>query len=381
MLTVLLTRQVGRSALTDSDAASIVRLHHGIAVRMRKGSMDIFVTIAGQFWHYVVEVFPYLALGFLFSGVIQVFLPSDWVARHLGGRGLRPLLYATITGVALPICCVGSLPVAVSLHGKGARLGPVLAFLVATPATSLPALLVSYGLLGLQFTVFIFAAVIVLGVAVGVIGNRLRYAPAGDRNALTGTTDPVCGMQVDSKKRGAISTEHEGRQIYFCCNLCNAKFASRPSEYPARCANEESSCKPGGGNRVRQALQHAFVTMPRDIGPEILIGLLVAAVVAAVTPIGNFIGAHLSGSQAYLVALPLGIMMYTCSTASVPFVHALMSQGLNPGAGMLLLIVGPVTSWSTMLVLRKEFGVRILATYLAAISGLSVAAGIIYSLL
>lgn len=343
--------------------------------------MQILLDIAGHFWYYVVEVLPYLALGFLFSGLIQVFIPSDWVARNLGGKGFRPLLYATVTGVALPICCVGSLPVAVSLHDKGARLGPVLSFLVATPATSAPALLVSYGLLGLKFTAYIFVAVIALGMITGIIGNRLRYSPQQAPGSSPGSTDPVCGMQVDTAKSGTVSTEFKSGRVYFCCDLCRTRFLIKPSAYAAQCSVDECSCQPRGGHRMRQALRYAFVTMPRDIGPEILLGLLLAAVVAAITPIGSFVGTHFGGAIAYVVALPIGIVMYTCSTASVPFVHALMSQGLNPGAGMLLLIVGPVTSWSTILVLRKQFGVRTLVAYVAVISLLSLVAGSIYSLL
>ena len=52
--------------------------------------------------------------------------------------------------------------------------GPVLAFLVATPATSITALLVCYALLGIKFTVFIFFAVIVMGLVMGLIGNLIR---------------------------------------------------------------------------------------------------------------------------------------------------------------------------------------------------------------
>jgi uncharacterized protein len=343
--------------------------------------MDILGEVARHFWHYVLEVLPYLALGFLLSGIIQVDIPSNWVARHLGGGGLRPLIYATVAGAALPICCIGSLPVAISLHDKGARLGPVLSFLVATPATSVSALLVSYGLLGLQFTVYIFVAVIVLGLIMGLIGNTLRFTPRPGTATAAMATDPVCGMQVDTGKRDVISTEHEGTRYFFCCDACRTKYRKSPSQYAAACITGSCSLKPGASRKAVQALRHAFITMPRNIGPEILIGLVLAAVVAAVSPIGKFVGTYFAGGLAYVVALPVGILMYTCSTASVPFVHALVTQGMNIGAGMLLLIVGPVTSWSTILVLRKEFGSRTLVIYLAVISVLSLAAGLLYTLL
>jgi uncharacterized membrane protein YraQ (UPF0718 family) len=50
------------------------------------------------------------------------------VERHLGGKGIKPILYSALAGTILPVCCIGSLPLALSLHQKGARLGPVLAF-------------------------------------------------------------------------------------------------------------------------------------------------------------------------------------------------------------------------------------------------------------
>jgi len=99
------------------------------------------------FKDYLIEVLPILAIGFFLSGLIHEFVPSEWMERRLGGGGIKPILYSTLAGIILPICCFGSLPVAVSLHQKGARLGPVLAFLVATPATSVTSLLVTYGFL------------------------------------------------------------------------------------------------------------------------------------------------------------------------------------------------------------------------------------------
>ena len=129
--------------------------------------VDFLVT----FKDYLIDVLPFLAVGFFLSGVVNEYIPAGWVERHLGGKGLRPLIYSTIVGTILPICCIGSLPVAISLYQKGARLGPVLAFLVATPATSISALLVCYALLGLKFTIYIFFAVIIMGLVMGIIGS------------------------------------------------------------------------------------------------------------------------------------------------------------------------------------------------------------------
>ncbi|UCD21280.1 MAG: hypothetical protein JSW22_04255, partial [Chloroflexota bacterium] len=62
-------------------------------------------------------------------------------------------------------------------------------------------------------------------------------------------------------------------------------------------------------------------------------------------------------------------------------VHAFVSQGMNIGAGMVLLLVGPITSWGTILVLRKQFGGRILAIYLVVVCVLSLVLGYCFSLI
>jgi uncharacterized membrane protein YraQ (UPF0718 family) len=152
------------------------------------------------FKDYLIEILPYLAIGFLLSGLIHEFVRSKWVERYLGGRGVKPVLYSALIGTILPICCFGSLPVAVSLHQKGARLGPVLAFLVATPATSIIALLVAYRLMGLKFTVFIFFAVIAMGLVMGLVGNLIAIKSEVLTPQEQQALDPVCGMTVEVGK-------------------------------------------------------------------------------------------------------------------------------------------------------------------------------------
>jgi len=318
---------------------------------------------------YFLEVLPYLAIGFLLSGLINEFVPSQWVERHLGGGGVKSILYSTLVGTILPICCLGSLPVAVSLRQKGARLGPVLAFLVATPATSITALLVTYGLLGIEFTIFIFFAVIAMGLVMGLVANKVEGKAKLIVSPVQQAVDPVCGMNVEAGK--AAKTECGGETYYFCCSHCQQAFEGSPEEYIGGSRNI--------AHRVKHVFRYAFVDMVKEIGPELFLAL--AALVAAVAPVGEFVGAHFGGGLGYLFSLGFGLIMYICSTASVPLVHAFVSQGMNMGAGMLLLLVGPITSWGTILVLRREFGGKILAIYLAVVSLMSLALGYCFSLI
>lgn len=336
--------------------------------------MEIFFDFLIVFMDYLIEILPYILIGFFLSGLIHEFIPTGWIERHLGGRGIKAILYSTFAGTLLPICCWGSLPIAISLHKKGASLGPVLAFLLATPATSVTALIVTYGFLGLKFTVFIFFSVVLIGVIIGIVGNLIKLPDSNDKDEEF-EVDPICGMKV--RENGGLTAKYGSRNYFFCSLYCRETFLKDPEKY----ATVEKVNNEGIGERFKYVLRYAFIDMVREIGPELLLGLVLAALVAVIAPIGKFIGNYFQGGFGYLFSLIFGLLMYICATSSVPLVHAFISQGVNIGAGMLLLLVGPVTSWGTILVLQKEFGLKTLGTYLLILCVLALFLGYIFSII
>ena len=293
---------------------------------------------AHVFLHYLYEILPALAIGFLISGFVHEMIPEDKVSKYLGSGGIAPIFYSTLIGTLLPVCCWGSLPIAVSFYKKGARLGPILAFLVATPATSISALLVAYSVLGIKFAVYIFFAVIMMGITIGLIGNRIKYIP---KNIPEKIACPHC----------EANPEH--------IHSHGKKFKSR----------------------IIAALKYAYIELPKEIGLELIIGILLAAGVATFVPLGKIIKAYLGGWIGYVFSIIFGIFMYICSTATVPLVDSLIRQGMNAGAGMTLLLIGPVTSYGTILVLRKEYGAKVLTVFLTSLIIISLLLGLGFGLI
>lgn len=291
------------------------------------------------FLHYFAEIIPALAMGFFISGLVHEFIPEDLVLSYLGRSGIKPILYSTLIGTFLPVCCWGSLPIAVSFYKKGARLGPILAFLVATPATSISALLVAYSVLGLKFAVYIFFAVILMGLTIGIIGNAIKYTP---KQIPEEASCPHCETNPEHKHLHRKKTLME---------------------------------------RAKSVLSYAYIELPKEIGAEIVIGILLAAIVTTFVPIGRLVKLYLGGWFGYAFAIVFGIIMYICSTATVPLVDSLINQGMNAGAGMTLLLIGPITSYGTILVLRKEYGMKVLSIFLASLIIISLLAGSGFQLL
>ncbi len=106
--------------------------------------------------------------------------------------------------------------------------------------------------------------------------------------------------------------------------------------------------------------------MPKDIGLEILAGVALAAFITSYDPIGGLISEYLTNGYAFVFAIGFGLVSYMCSTASVPLVHAFIQEGMNAGAGLTLLILGPIVSYGTIFVIRKEFGLKPLLIFIAS---------------
>ncbi|MDI6592100.1 MAG: permease [Patescibacteria group bacterium] len=296
--------------------------------------MEILIQFFRTFWHYLIEILPALVVGFLISGFVHEFISRKWIGKSLSKKGTKSIFYATLVGMALPICCDGVLPVALSFYKKGAKLGAILAFLVVTPATSIPAMLITYKLLGLEFAIFLALAVILLGLIVGVIGSLFSVNP---------------------------------KKIERICEKCTLPI-------------EKCICpQPAFPSRIKSAFKFAFREMPKEIGLELMIGLGLASLIMIIVPFGDLIRTYLAGAGGYAFAAVFGVLMYICATASVPMVQALLIKGMNVGAAMTLLLVGPITSFSTLLVIRKIFGSKILLVYLTVVLVVALLAGYTFS--
>ncbi len=285
------------------------------------------IDIPADFWSVLSEMAPYLLFGFLAAGVLSVVISARLVERHLGGRGIWPVVKAAAFGVPMPLCSCGVIPVGATLRRQGASRGATVAFLIATPQDGVDSILVTLGLLGPVFAVFRPIAAL-LG---GVIGGSVAAA-----------VDP-----------GRADAE---------------PLAAEPDE-TARGDNRHG--------KVRRALAYAFGTLPRDIGRAVLLGLLVAALISALIPKDYFARYVPPGIAQVVLLMVAGIPVYVCATASVPVALALIHAGISPGAAFAFLMTGPATNAATIVTVWKVLGRRTALVYLGTMAAVALAGGLL----
>jgi len=280
----------------------------------------------------------YLLLGFGVAGILHVVL-----ARYRGITALlssgrpRSVFLAALFGLPMPLCSCSVLPAALALRREGASKGATVSFLVSVPETDIVSIMLTYALLGPVMAIYRPLAALVTAIIAG-----LGVSGVAARTSAATADEPVVGE---------------------CCH----KSEGEPVDVAVT--------KPPGW---RAALRYGYVDMFDDIVPQLLLGIVLAGALVAWLPNIETLGLSGGSVWVYAIMLAVGVPLYVCATASTPVAAALIAGGVSPGAGLVFLLAGPATNVASLLVLKKQFSVRELAVYWAAIGTMSVLAGVLF---
>lgn len=251
-------------------------------------------------WHLLDEAALYVLFGLFVSGLIQIFIKPESIARHLGPQRVKSVVLAALFGVPLPLCSCGVIPTAISLRKQGASKGATLSFLISTPESGIDSIAISFALLDPIMTVFRPLAAFVTGVVAGVVENLF---PDYRETVL----------------------EREGANgCVFCADDCHEEKNGH---------DHEKDHNHSAGFKLKKGMEYAFVELLGDIGLWLLGGILVAGVISYFVPeslVANYLG---YGWQAMVVMLLVGIPLYICATASTP-IAAASGERFESGSGL-----------------------------------------------
>jgi copper chaperone CopZ len=122
-----------------------------------------------------------------------------------------------------------------------------------------------------------------------------------------------------------------------------------------------------------------MIDVIRPIWKWIVFGVVASAAITVWIPPGVIAGwSSIHPALAGLAALAIALPLYVCATASVPIAAALIAQGMPTGAALVFLMAGPATNIATIGAVRRAFGARVLAVYLATVVVGSVGLAYVY---
>lgn len=279
----------------------------------------------------------------LLSGIILVitfarsYLSVERTRALLGGRreGVGNVLAAGL-GVATPFCSCSAVPAFIGFVAAGIPLGVTLSFLIASPLVNEVAVGLLLTLFGVKVTLAYVGAGLAIAIAAGWLLGRMR---------LERYVEPF-----------VFETTLGGHAI-----------------------------DPSAGLTLEQRLQlgvEEVATILRKIWPYLLVGIGLGAVIHGWAPEDLFTRyAGPDNPFAVLVAVGIGIPLYSNAAGILPLVEALHDKGLPMGTLLAFLMAVVALSLPELILLRRVLKVRLLAIYVGVVGTSIVLVGYLFNAL
>jgi uncharacterized membrane protein YraQ (UPF0718 family) len=344
------------------------------------------MTLLNNFWQLFLLSAPWLMLGLLIAGLLNVYLPENLLSKHLGKEGFWTTVKAALIGAPLPLCSCGVIPAAIGLRRAGASKSATTAFLVSTPETGVDSVSVSYILLGPFMAVIrpiaAICSAIVAGVLVGreskddkkgsfKIGRSSKYeSDCCNKTGVAVVSSTCSDTQVNTAQQQSNHSKNNENEKPLSDSCCSSNIEKAE---PACCTTDPVK-QIGQWSKLKTAISFSCNKLLEDTMKWLLIGLFFAALVQTYVP-ESFLSQWGSGVLAMLVVILVSIPMYICATASTPIAAGLLMSGLSPGSVLVFMLAGPATNIATLGVVANELGKRALAAYLIGVIGVAVVFG------
>lgn len=252
-------------------------------------------------------------LGLIFVGLLAN-IPQNLVLSLLGKGGtINGLIRATAAGVLLDLCSHGILMVGMKLYQKGASLGQVMAFLIASPWNSFSLTLIMFSLIGFKWTLTFIGLSMVIALISGWVFDLCVSRKILPANPNT--------HELDKNFRFWPEARREWKSI----NWSFALFK----------------------NIAREGISGS-----RMVLRWLLFGVLLAALIRTFVSIETFqqwFGPSVIGMVFTLIA---ATVIEVCSEGSTPIAADLLTRAVAPGNSFIFMMAGVSTDYTEVMVLK-----------------------------
>ncbi len=302
-----------------------------------------------HFFLYDTTKIALLLTGIIFVvGVLRTFITIERTRALLGGKreGVGNVMAAGL-GVATPFCSCSAVPAFIGFVGAGVPIGVTLSFLIASP-------LVNEIAVGLLWTTFGW-------------NIALMYVGAGLTIAI------VAGWVL-----GRMGVE---RWV--------EPFVLRPLTARANLLGDASGAGGGGGvavetkfsaqMRVRIGLQEVREILAK-VWPYLLVGVALGGVIHGWVP-SDFFAAHAGPDNPFgvLVAVGIGVPLYSNAAGALPLVEALADKGVPMGTLLAFMMSVVALSLPEMILLKRVLKLPLLGAFTAVVATGIVAVGYLFN--
>ena len=290
-------------------------------------------------WSMLNSSSSWMVFSFAVAGVLREFLKPEKIQKTaIGSKRISGVFWTTLSGMFIPICSCGTIPLGISMYYSGAYLGPTLAFMTSTPMINPLAVILAWGLLGKEITIIYIITGFVAPMIIGIVANHFagNELHIGLRNKNNEEAEGTISLETDEEEEPAmIQLEFEEPSVW---------------------------------EKLKSGLRWSFTELSVTISKYTVSGLLIAGFLFTVVP-QSFVQDYLGnpGMISLLGITVVAALMYVCAVGHIPFIAALVASGAAPGVAITFLMAGAGTNIPELLTISKTIGKRAMFMYFSMV--------------
>lgn len=255
--------------------------------------------------------------------VLRSFITIERTRAFLGGKrqGVGNVLAASV-GVVTPFCSCSAVPVFIGFLSAGVPIGVTFSFLIASPLINEVAVVLLFSVFGFNIAAIYLASGLTIAIIAGFILGKMKV--------------------------------ERWVEPFVFANQMNAQSEFASPKYSVQ-------------DRTRMGVEEAL-SIFKKIWPYLSAGIAVGAVIHGWAPTGFF--ARYAGADnpfAVLIAVIVGIPLYSNAAGVMPIVQALYNKGLPMGTLLAFMMAVVALSLPEMILLRRVLRPKLLATYISVV--------------
>ncbi|WP_272944731.1 permease [Gorillibacterium massiliense] len=290
--------------------------------------MKTFLQLNTIFLSMVMEAIPFVLVGVVIAGVIQMFITERWIARIMPKNRVAATVLGCSVGVLFPSCECGIVPITRRLLNKGVPLHAGIAFMLTGPIINPIVLFATYIAFGNDWRMVGIRSFMSIGVAFCTALVLSFVYP-----------EPPFRVQESTARLEAAAT---------------AETMPQPQ------------LRRSVASQISGVLSHAVEEF-FSVGKYLVIGAFIAASMQTFIPTATLLKLGGSPLTASLVMIVLAFTMSLCSEADA-FIASSFRSTFTTGALSAFLVFGPMIDIKNTLMLLGTFRGKFVALLIALVT-------------
>lgn len=284
-------------------------------------AFQITVPYLHHFGHSILELLSMMwwgvLLGLFFVGLMGR-VPKEYFTVILGrGDSVGGIFRAAAAGVLLDLCSHGILMVGAKLYERGASLGQIMTFLIASPWNSFSLTLILVAMIGFKWTMLFILGSVIIAILTGFLYQALIRAKILPDNPNTVAVPADFNLLADAKAR--LKTFRPTRSFW--------------------------------GLVFREGWRDGKMVLR-----WLAFGIILAATIRTFVPVESFATWFAPTIGGLLLTLLVTTIIEVCSEGASPIGADLVTRAAAPGNGFTFLMAGVSTDYTEIMVLKNLTG-------------------------